>query len=300
MKITDTLPPDAADQTRMGLWWDSQDFKKLYRVFRKGHLPTAFLNKVKDVRKVQTVFKLRGYQFGNWVSNEDRYNYLGALAICLYDLSKVLKFKGNNLGLDSHLGVAFGARGVKGAAAHYENETNIINITRYHEASRYNKNPSKAYLFANTGGVGAFAHEYGHFLDYFFGGRVETHPTIYALTAGRKTSTKRIAYDRNKYPLRSIVEDILEVAFWSADKKKPSTFYARLRRNTKKDYWFRRNEIFARLFEQYIAYKLKQLKVQNSFLTDTKYRKDVYMTPTELKKVVPLFDKMLIQMRIAF
>jgi hypothetical protein len=67
-----------------------------------------------------------------------------------------------------------------------------------------------------------------------------------------------------------------------------------------KPYYVERTEILARLFEQYIAYKLKQLGVSNSFLISTKYTRAVYMTPAELKKVVPLFDKLLILMRTKF
>ncbi len=58
-----------------------------------------------------------------------------------------------------------------------------------------------------------------------------------------------------------------------------------------------RTEIFARLFEQYVAFKLKQNGIANSFLTDTKYTRAVYMTPTELKRVVPYFDRLLVLMR---
>jgi hypothetical protein len=61
-----------------------------------------------------------------------------------------------------------------------------------------------------------------------------------------------------------------------------------------------RAEILARMFEQYIAYKLKQSGVSNSFLTDTKYVSAVYMTSAELKRVVPLFDRLLVLMRQAF
>jgi len=56
----------------------------------------------------------------------------------------------------------------------------------------------------------------------------------------------------------------------------------------------------ARMFEQYVAYKLKQSGVSNSFLTDTKYVSAVYMTSTELKRVVPLFDRLLVLMRGRF
>ncbi|MBL4648804.1 MAG: hypothetical protein JKY03_03665 [Aureispira sp.] len=85
-----------------------------------------------------------------------------------------------------------------------------------------------------------------------------------------------------------------------ASKKKPSTFLKRIEDYSNKPYYVERSEIFARLFEQYVAPKLKQNGVASSFLMDTKYTRVVYMTPTELKRVVPHFDRLLVLMRAAF
>lgn len=301
MKIIDTLQPEG--KSRAERWWDEQGFVELYKYFRKGDMEKRFYNKLSDVRLVHEVFQLRGYQFGNWVTHEDRFNYLAALGICLYDLNRILRFKGNNLGLDKTLGVAFGARGVKGALAHYESDTNIINMTRYYEENRFDGPTDKRTRFVFSGGVGFFAHEYGHFLDYFFGSRVENHSKIYALSNGRSTDPDRINYDPQKYPMRTLMEAIMEKAYWNKTKQDGSAFIKRIQKTAKGhflDYFSRRNEIFARLFEQYIAYKLKELGIQNIFLTQTKYHTLQYMTPSEFKEVVPLFDKLLIQMRKHF
>jgi hypothetical protein len=301
MKIVDTLKPEGG--SRAERWWEDQGFVDLYQFFRKGAMEKRFYDKLKDVRTVDEVFQLRGYQFGNWVTHEDRFNYLAALGICLYDLNRVLKFKGNNLGLDKTLGVAFGARGVKGALAYYEPSTNIINLTRYYEADRFDEPTEKKVRFVLSGGMGSFAHEYGHFLDYFFGSRVEAHNRSYALTNGRSTEPKRIAYDQAKMPMRYWMEEILEKAYWNKSKTADSNYIQRIRKSVPEhylDYFLRRNEIFARLFEQYVSYKLQELKIQNVFLTKTKYHSIQYMTPAELKVVVPLFDKLLLQMRKHF
>lgn len=301
MKIIDTLQPEGG--SRAERWWEDQGFIQLYKYFRKGDMEKRFYDKLSDVRLVHEVFQLRGYQFGNWVTHEDRFNYLAALGICLYDLNRVLRFKGNNMGLDKTLGVAFGARGVKGALAHYEPATKIINLTRYYEESRYREPTAKKVRFVYSGGVGAFAHEYGHFLDYFFGAKVEIHPRIYALSDGRSTDPTRIAYDPKKHPMRNIMEEIMQKAYWDKSRRGDSTFVKRISRavdGAMLEYFLRRNEIFARLFEQYIAYKLKEQNIQNIFLTQTKYNTLQYMTPTEFKEVVPLFDKLIVQMRKHF
>jgi len=299
IKITDTLGEEKRGTSKIEAWWGGKGFTAIYKQFRKGAIPAVFLKQIEDVRNVEKLFKLRGFQFGNWVNNEDRFNYLAAFGICLFDLNKVLKFKGNNLGLDKTLGIAFGARGQRGAVAHYEPPHHIINMTRYYDADRFDAPVSKAVRFVHSGGVGSFAHEYGHFLDFFFGSRVET-TTIYSLSDGSSTSPTRIKYDKKKFPIRYAMEDLLEVAYWDASKKKPSTFLKRIKDYSNKPYFVQRAEIFARLFEQYIAYKLKQNGIANSFLTSTKYTRVVYMTPTELKRVVPYFDRLLVLMRTAF
>ena len=301
MKIVDTLQPEGG--SRAERWWEDQGFVDLYKYFRKGSIDND-LKKIADIRDVSKVFHLKGYQFGNWVTHEDRFNYLAALAVCLFDLNRVLKFKNNNLGLDKTLGVAFGARGVKGALAHYEPATKIINMTRYYEASRFDKPTEKKVRFVFSGGVGSFAHEYGHFLDYYFGAKGEPHTRNYALTNGRSTDPRRITYDRKKMPMRFIVEDILEKAYWDPSKTQDSSYIKRIRKEIPSrhylDYFLRRNEIFARLFEQYIGYKLQQMKLTNIFLTKRKYHSVQYMTPTEMKAIVPLFDKLLVEMRKYF
>jgi hypothetical protein len=299
MKIVDTLEPD--DKSRMEVWWKSQGFEVIYKEFKKGAVSDD-LKKIKDIREVSKVFQLKGYQFGNWVTHEDRFNYLAAFTVCLFDLNRVLRFKGNNLGLDGTLGIAFGARGKKGAKAHYEPGTSIINMTRYKEANRFKKPYSKAKRFVFSGGVGSFAHEYGHFLDYFFGSRVETVKS-FALSFGRSTDPTRVQYDREKYPMRYLMESILEKAYWNPGKTEDSNYVKQIKNVVPEkylDYFLSRNEIFARLFEQYVSYKLKELKIQNVFLTETKYHDVQYMSQTEMKTVVPLFDKLLIQMRKHF
>lgn len=299
MKIVDTLEPD--NGSRMEVWWRNQGFEDIYKEFRKGAVSDD-LKKVKDIRDVSKFFKFKGYQFGNWVTHEDRFNYLAALTICLFDLNRVLRFKDNNLGLDETLGIAFGARGKKGALAHYEPGSSIINMTRYKEANRFLTPLSKAKRFVFSGGVGSFAHEYGHFLDYFFGSKVETVKS-FALSFGRSTDNTRVEYDAKKYPMRYLMESILEKAYWNPGKTEDSNYVKRIEDALPEkylDYFLSRNEIFARLFEQYVSYKLKELKIQNVFLTKTKYHAVQYMTRTEMKTVIPLFDKLLIQMRKHF
>lgn len=301
-KIQDSLK---VGDSRFDRYWQEEGFSEFYRQFRRGvKLPKSYTGIANSSEKVIKKYHLKGFQFGNWLTNDDRYNYIAAFFVCAYDLNKILKFKNSNIGLDGRLGVAFGARGYKGAVAHYESNTRVINITRY---KKYIKDffgnvipVPKESKFKLTGGVGAVAHEYGHFLDYVFGSDFETHSSVYSLTNGRSTNRNRIKYTASK-KLRNTAEDILELAYWKNPAKKvKSNYIKRIEEFTDKDYFFRRNEIFARLFEQYIGYKLSRIGIKNEFLTFTKYNEKIYLKPSELKAVAPLFDELIKEMRTYF
>ncbi|MEQ9262674.1 MAG: LPD1 domain-containing protein [Owenweeksia sp.] len=298
IKIQDTLTGFTRG-SRVDRYWTREGVNDFYRMFRKGaSLPKEAQKMVNNTEMVAQKFHLRGFQFGNWLSLEDRFNYLAALYICLLDFNRVLRFKGNNLGLDHKLGVSFGARGRSKAVAHFESWSNIINITRYARGDRYPA--SKDVRFVNSGGTGSFAHEYGHFLDYYLGGHYERERASFPLTAGVALSRKRIHYP-DKWVLRNITEDILAKAYWKDEKKRvKSNYMVRLERKTDRDYFFRRNEVFARLFEQFTGQELQSKGINNLFLTEQKYNSTYYLTPQELKTISPLFRKFLKQVRTYF
>lgn len=278
---TDSIPYSRADR-----YWSERGFQEIYKKFRSGvDVPAKFKN-IDNSEQIKAFFKYKAIQFGNWTTIEDRYNYLCSLFIASYDLNKILQFKDSNIGLGT-LGISFGARGVSPALAHYEPRLEVINITRYKAGIG-----SKTRSFINSGGIGAFAHEYGHFLDYRLGLMVEQLKGTGALTSGRSVNRRR-----NDYPasmkMRNIVEDIIELAYWKKPYTEKSDYIQRVEAVTEMEYYFRRNEIFARFFEQYISTKLQKRNVYNRFLSETKYTPNLYLKPSEMAKVSPLFDKLL-------
>ncbi len=284
----------SSGQSRLEQYWQNIGFADYYHHFRKGDLPRAFLNQIESQHNIDKLFHLKGVDYGQYLTNEDRYNYLYALAIALYDLNSVLKIQSNNMGMNGTLGVTFGARGRAGALAHYEPTTNYINLTRYHK----DKTKRKEELFVNSGGVGSFAHEYGHFLDYWAGSNIEPGE-YYSLTAGSSLyDAAKPKYNPTKQPLRAATQKILNKACFD-DKGNDSAFIKRIKKFSKKTYYQQQNEIFARLFEQYIAAKLKKKDIENTFLTKTKYVRAFYATPTELKGIIPLFDSWLSVLKMA-
>jgi hypothetical protein len=278
----------------------------MFRKFRPGFkIPKDF--NISFPQDVASKFKLNGFEFGNWVTIEDRQNYLAALSLALIDLNSVLQF-GNNIGLDKTIGVAFGARGASHAMAHFEPGSFMINLTRYQSITKYNKMladfgqrpmtpgpEAKKFLFEKTGGVGSFAHEYGHALDYFFGTYIHQNVNHRSLTLGHSTATNfpnAYASDSLRYYALKVIEKII----WSGPGIQ-SNYYTNLKKKLgKNEYWFRHTELFARAFEVYINYKCKSKGINNYFLTHTKYANEAYLSDTEFNRVLPWMNKLILKM----
>ena len=96
------------------------------------------------------VFGFRGGEFGNWMSEQDRLVSLNMGYEALLDLAKALQIEPADISLGGALAIAFGARGRAGAAAHYEPDREVINLTKMN-------------------GAGSLAHEWGHALDDILG-----------------------------------------------------------------------------------------------------------------------------------
>lgn len=283
IKLQDTSTIIGAN-SRLEQYWKSNGFEKFYTKFRTGiKLPNQFQT-VDSVEKLIKLFNLNAVGFGNWLSQEDRFNYISALTIALYDIDKVLKFKGN-IGLNKLVSFSFGARGKGGALAHFEPHTFIINVTRY-----VNDADDKETRFIYTGGAGSVAHEYGHAIDYYFGLFRENNNKLGALTGGRSI---RVTPNGINSVLRLKMDALINAIIWKKPFTEKSNYYKRLEANFTGDYMFRRNEIFARAFEVYVQYKLAKIGIVNKFLNETKYRTTAYLNTREVEQILPLFDDLI-------
>lgn len=92
------------------------------------------------------VFKIKGGEFGNWLNETERQANMNFAYESFKDLAKALNINDEDISLGGKLNIAFGSRGVKGAAAHYEPLREVINLTKMH-------------------GAGSLAHEYFHAMD---------------------------------------------------------------------------------------------------------------------------------------
>lgn len=204
-------------------------------------------------------YNLKGFEFGNWLSNNERYDNLIAANESLLFLSWL--FNSQNIGFNRMIGIAFGARGKGKALAHYEPGLNMINLTKMK-------------------GAGSLAHEYGHAIDYNFGRYIDQHKTHSALSGGSMSARKPLL-DNVGSTLRALVNEIVDYPFT-------------LERVDWEDYWGQRNEVFARLFEEYVAYRLDKIQRKNLYLSkslrDVYYKRSVYLTEAEFKPLIPKFN----------
>lgn len=224
-------------------------------------LPDVF---AMNLNKVLEQWHLRAFEFGNWETQSDRWENVRACIKSLEDLKRIIKT--DNIGFDRHIAIAFGARGMGGKTlAHYEPAFNDINITKPHN--------------------GCLAHEYGHALDYNFGGYIDQHKKYTALSGGHLLEEDK---QNTGGELRYLINKILIYV-------RSTVSYQFAWDN---DYHSRATEIFARFFEQYISYRLDKLNITNRYLTRSlawyyKYAKAGYLTKEELQPILPVADKLI-------
>ena len=94
-------------------------------------------------------FNIRGGEFGNWLNENDRQENMNAAFDAFKDLARALEIEDADIGLGNKLNIAFGARGVSRALAHYESDREVINLTKMK-------------------GAGSLAHEFFHAMDNIY------------------------------------------------------------------------------------------------------------------------------------
>jgi len=101
--------------------------------------------------------------------------------------------------------------------------------------------------------------------------------------------------------IRDKMDDLLDAIIWKKSNIELSDYYKRLQKTisstSKGDYWFRRNEIFARAFEVYVMMKLRKQAIRNHLLTGAKYNPNVYLKESEMETLIPKFDALLSDIR---
>jgi len=244
-------------------YWKSNIIPK-FQKYRPG-----FNFKYQDQESILKRYGFVAFEYGHWTTQNERYDFLASALASFSDIKRVLNFK--TLGFEK-IGIAYGARGQGGAAAaHFEPGSFMINLTR-----RY--------------GFGSFAHEFGHALDYYFGGFIDQSKDSFSLSGG-SSFVGKVNYEKPG-TLRFLMIDLLQSIRYIDGG--PSESYLMLsKQKAGTEYWFRSTEIFARAFEQYVHYKLRSRKITNTFLTKNKYEDSVYLTDKDFKRILPKMEKLI-------
>lgn len=208
---------------RMGVDW------------RNGHDATTEM--FVDVEgKEPSVFGFRALEFGNYVSQKERQQYLNDIYDALMDMSEVLGVSPRALSLGGKLALAVGARGTSGASGHYEPYKNVINITK-------------------TKGAGVLAHEWLHALDRYFSNFDEN--ALYP--NGVRYATEKEYAENTRREIKDAFEKIMSAVRGGEYQKRS----ARLG-----DYWASDKELAARALQDYMMRKLDDRGQKNDFLSN--------------------------------
>lgn len=259
-KIIDTYAygVEKPQGNRCQRWWEENPFgNKKRKIQRNSEVQDL------DVKRFLSTFSLKCVEFGNWLQQGERYDHLLAAGYALHELSKLV---GKNIGFDYNVGLAFGARGMRGAVAHFEAIERMINLTKQK-------------------GAGSLAHEYAHALDCILGSHSDRHSKYSYLSGGR--SVANILKDNVAGDLRAYVNQIVDYI------KTTESYKKLFARTSKSPYYHRRTEVFARFFEQYVAYKTnsvnRYLCCSWSLYTDPGNIE--YLSEDEFMQILPVADK---------
>jgi len=204
---------------------------------------------------------LRGFQYGRSLPDAERLEHLRHMVESVDDLCDVIGIKRKDFSLGQTLAIAVGARGKSSAMAHYEPSDKIINITR--------KN-----------GVGSLCHEWFHGLDHNTGEAEGGSRYLSERSSTQSSSPKVKAYENFQKELAPFLERMMK-----------SPAYRGLS-NKKKSYFSSRKEVFARVGEKMIDYKLRQKDRVNTYLSGCT-NETFYPNDEEMKLIEPFFDKVL-------
>lgn len=205
---------------------------------------------------------MRGLQWGNSVTDEEREYHLKALTQSFADLTDILGLPEQMGSFNGRLGLAVGARGKGTALAHYEPNSKVINLTR-------------------ANGVGTLAHEWGHFFDNI----------VAEVSGSNRSYTSEIWGSSTDNSVEKAFTSLRGSEAWAEFSREVSE-EARKVSPGKREYWKSGREMFARAFEAHISFKLHERGAKNTYLAAADYESSKLWPSRELsKKLAPHFDE---------
>lgn len=299
-KLYDTK--DIQPMGRVDKHWIGQVYKDVFGNARSGKkFPSQF--HYWDQEYCMKYFSVKAFEYGNWLNQRDRWQYLVGCTVSMFDMAEIIGFKTSQIGLKSSLGIAFGARGNGGALAHFEPMSRVINLTRFSESAKVG---DQQYLL--TGGVGSFGHEWAHALDFHLGRYVDKTTSLNFLS---HVITGQMVNRQTHFTIREVPKERLAKAFFNLmlhiiyekipgtkNEYRYSKFYKPLYDRVQNgsglgEYWIMKHELFARAFEVYLFYKSAEKRRQNPFLAKTKYKAIFYSSKAHYQVWKPYMEEIL-------
>lgn len=260
-----------------------------------------------DPEYLLKTFNISGFEFGNWLSQEDRYIYMAGCGYAMKDFCDIHGMPYSKFGFND-LSISFGARGRAGSLAHFEPRTNVINLTRHRTYEKSGARIPKSiwddgekYLGKN--GAGSLGHEYGHAIDFAVGVKAKNLPFNFAsesislIKYNHKDEKENLIYKlKDDFVIDASVKPYFEVMkaliYDNAGEKetyKLTQWYEKLKQEIEESpllgqYWIRDIEVFARSFEVYLSMKCEEKGVSESFLKKNKYQSFLYPPKDFMKK----------------
>lgn len=192
--------------------------------------PIEYINTRKDIDDISThafmdIFRFRGVQFGNSLTQNERQLALNNTFHAFYSLAKILNINPKWIGLGG-LGIAFGARGEKGLSSHYESDLNIINLSR-------------------RSGAGSIAFEWFHALDRRLAKSAGFEGKLLTDLFGVYRQIEDPSLQRNAYMVTELTKAIKNTKYHQQSRNLAHQKGGR-------EVWLFNSNIIARVFEAYI------------------------------------------------
>lgn len=213
--------------------------KALEAVKRTG-LPDVCEGKNITAQDFMGRFGIKGGEFGNWLSENEKQTNLNMAYEAFSDLALALDIDERDISLDGRLSIAFGARGSGNALAHYEPAMQVINLTRMK-------------------GAGSLSHEWGHALDDI------TERICQGVPLEMTELIEGLKYKNTPSGRKA------ETNFYQ-EAKRLDTMYSKC----DKGYWASDKELFARAFACYVKDKLAEKGGKSDYLNGHAESVDIF------------------------
>lgn len=211
---------------------------------------------------------LKGVQWGQYITDNERREHTKNLTDSIIDLSDVLGVEPSKLSFGKELGISIGSRGKGQGQATYSTGDKIINITKE--------------------GYGTLSHEYFHAMDNLIAKKIKTP----VFKKGRANNEGQWLTN-GKGDLAPQIEK-LDTAMQPFIDRMANDFKEKQVSSKDFDYYVNnRQELFARVGERFVQRKLEKAGKVNRYLSGMHTDNFVYPSDKELDEIEPHFEALI-------